>query len=43
MVLLKIEIKNFYTANKILSKCHKIKKIQLQIKKSFNIIKTNVL
>ena len=43
MILLKIKIKNFHTANEILNKCCKIKKIQLQIEKSFNVFEVNVL
>ena len=43
MVLFKIEIKFFYIINEILNKHHKIKKIQLQIGKLFNVLKTSVL
>ena len=43
MVLLKIEIKNFYATNEMLNKHCKTNSIQLQIGKSFNISKTNVL
>ena len=43
MVLFEIENKTFYTTNELLNKQKKIKKIRIQIKQLFNVLKASAL